>query len=79
MNFTIPGSIVNKYTLQVSRTLKTGKAFKYVVKYNQFFSQILCLKLSVLIIHWHCFQVSNVGAQLAKKNLHKKNARLLSE
>ena len=27
-HLTIPRSIVNKYTLQVSRTLKTGKAFK---------------------------------------------------
>ena len=28
INLTIPRSTVNKYTLQVSRTLKTGKAFK---------------------------------------------------
>ena len=28
INLKIPRSIVNKYTLQVSRTLKTGKAFK---------------------------------------------------
>ena len=28
INLIIPRSIVNKYTLQVSRTLKTGKAFK---------------------------------------------------
>ena len=28
INLRIPRSIVNKYTLQVSRTLKTGKAFK---------------------------------------------------
>ena len=28
INLKIPTSIVNKYTLQVSRTLKTGKAFK---------------------------------------------------
>ena len=27
-NLKIPRSIVNKYTLQVSRTLKTGKVFK---------------------------------------------------
>ena len=33
---TITRSIVNKYTLQVSRTLKTGKAFKKGLKYNQF-------------------------------------------
>ena len=28
INLKIPRSIVSKYTLQVSRTLKTGKAFK---------------------------------------------------
>ena len=37
INLKIPRSIVNKYTLQVSRTLKTGKAFKQHFKYNQFF------------------------------------------
>ena len=31
----IPRLIVNKYTLQVSRTLKTSKAFKQGLKYNQ--------------------------------------------
>ena len=46
---------------------KRGRLLNNVLKYNQFFPQILCLKLSVLIIHWHCFQVSNAGAQLAKK------------
>ena len=34
----------HKYILQVSRTLKTGKAFKQSLKYNQFFLQILCLQ-----------------------------------
>ena len=62
-----PRSIVNKYTLQVSRTLKTGKAFKWGLKYDQFFPQILCLQVNVLIIHWHCFQVSNARAHLAKR------------
>ena len=28
---------------------------------------ILCLQVSVLIIHWHCFQVSYTRAQLAKE------------
>ena len=54
---TIPRSIVKKYSLQVLRTLKTGKAFKQGLKYSQFSPQILCLQASVLIIHLHCFQV----------------------
>ena len=71
-NLTITRSIVNSYTLQVSRTLKTGKAFKQGLKYNQFFPQILRLQVSVLIIHWHCFQVSYARVQLANiLNLHK--------
>ena len=61
-------SIVNKYTLQASRTLKTGKTFKQGLKYDQFFPQILCLQVSVLIIHWHCFQESYARAHLAKIN-----------
>ena len=28
----------------------------------------LCLQLSVLIIHWHCFKVSYARAHLAKRN-----------
>ena len=65
INLTILRSIVNKNTLQVSRILKTGKAFKQGLKYNQFSHQInfLCLQVSVLIIHWHCFQVSYACAQ----------------
>ena len=66
-NLTIPRSIVNKYTLQASSTLKTGKAFKQGLKYDQFFPQILCLQVSVFIIHWHCFQESYARAHLAKK------------
>ena len=32
-----------------------------------------CLQVNVLIIHWHCFQVSYARAQLAKDiNLHQK-------
>ena len=31
IHLTIPRSIVNKYTLQVSRTLKTGKKYKLIV------------------------------------------------
>ena len=73
INFAIPRSIVHKYTLQVLRTLKTEKAFKQGLKYNQFFPHILCLQVSVLIIHWHCFQVLYARAHLAKRqNLHQK-------
>ena len=68
INLKIPRSIVNKYTLQVSRTLKTGKALKKDLKYDQFFPQILCLQASVLIIYWHCFQVSYAHAHLAKSS-----------
>ena len=68
INLTISRSIVNKYTLQVSRTLKTRKAFKQGLKYDQFFPQILCLQVSVLVIHWHCFQVSYARPHLEKRN-----------
>ena len=44
INLTIPRSIVYEYTLKVSRTLKTEKAFKQGLKYNQLFRQILCLQ-----------------------------------
>ena len=68
INLTILRSIANKYTLQVSRTLETGKAFKCGLRYNQFFPQILCLQVSILIIQWHCFQVSYASTHLAKKD-----------
>ena len=81
INLTILRSIANKYTLQVSRTLETGKAFKYGLRYNQFFPQILCLQVSILIIQWHCFQVSYARTHLAKRDkfASKKTFRLLSE
>ena len=73
INSTNSRSIVKKYSLQVLRTLKTGKAFKQGLKYSQFSPQILCLQASVLIILWHCFQVLYTRAHLAKrKNLHQK-------
>ena len=56
-NLTIPRLIVNLHILQVSRTFKTSKAIKFC-------PQILCLQVSVLVIHWHCFQVSYASAQL---------------
>ena len=41
--------------------------------HNLIDSPILCLQVSVLIIHWHCFQVSFARAQLAKDiNLYQK-------
>ena len=30
--------------------------------------QVLCLQVRVVIIHWHCFQVSYARAHLAKRN-----------
>ena len=72
INLKIPRSIVNKYTQQVSRTLKTGKAFKQGLKYNQSFPQILYLQVSVHIIHWHCFQVSYARAHKIKYLLTKR-------
>ena len=56
MHLTIPRSIVNKYTLQVSRTLKTGKALNRASNITSSPPpptppQILCLQVSVLIIH----------------------------
>ena len=70
----IPRLIVNKYTLQVSRTLKTCKAFKQGLKYNQFFPQILCLHVSVrhyslaLFSSFICMHVCN----RQKNSLHQK-------
>ena len=59
--------------------MKTRKAFKQAVKYNQFSPQILCLQVSVHIIHWHCFQVSYARAHLAKRqNLHQKGPSVKS-
>ena len=65
-------SSINVPCFKFQEHWKQGRLVNNVLKYNQFSPQILCLKLSVLIIHWHCFQVSNAGAQLAKKKLHQK-------
>ena len=52
IHLTIPRSIVNKYTLQVSRTLKTGKALNRASNITSSPPPlILCLQVSVLIIH----------------------------
>ena len=66
-NLTIPRLIVNLHILKVSRTLKTRKAMGLQMSQN-FFPQILCFQVSVLIIHWHCFQVSYSRAQLQQKS-----------
>ena len=50
------------------RTLKTRKVIKWGFKCHKFFQKILCLQVSVLIIHWHCFQVSYTLAQIKQKN-----------
>ena len=55
-NLTILRSIINLYGLQVSVSLKTYKAMKLGIECTNFFSQILCLQMSVLIIHGYCFQ-----------------------
>ena len=60
INLTISKSFVSKFTLQVSRTFKTGKAFKQGLQYNQFFPEILSLPGSVPIIH---LRVSRSNAQ----------------
>ena len=44
INSTIPRSIVKKYSVQVLRTLKTGKAFKQGLKYGQCSPQICVYK-----------------------------------
>ena len=43
---------------------------------SQILSQILCLQVIVLIIHWHYFKVSYARAQrLQKKKLHMQTIR----
>ena len=59
--------VISLYGLQVSRSLKTRKAIKSGLQCTTFFSQILCLQVSVLIIHGHCIQLSFSRAQLSKK------------
>ena len=67
-NLTISKLIINLYGLQVSMSLKTYKAIKLGIECINIFSQILCLQMSVLIIHGYCFQVSYARAQLKQKN-----------
>ena len=66
-NLSISRFVISLYGLQVSRSLKTRKAIKSGLQCTTFFSQILCLQVSVLIIHRHCIQLSFSRAQLSKK------------
>ena len=66
-NLTISRSIINLYGLQVSMSLKTYKTIKLGIECTNFFSQISCLQVSVLIIHGYCFQVSNARERLWKR------------
>ena len=40
---------------------------KMGLQISQIFPQTLCLQVSILIIHWHRFQVSYAGTQLKQK------------
>ena len=66
-NLSILRFVISLYGLQVSRSLKTRKAIKSGLQCTTFFSQILCLQVSVLIIHGHCPQLSFSRAQFSKK------------
>ena len=66
-NLSISSFVISLYGLQVSRSLKTCKTIKSGPQCTTFFSQILCLQVSVLIIHGHCIQLSFSRAQLSKK------------
>ena len=79
-NLSILRFVISLYGLQVSRSLKTRKVIKSGLQCTTFFSQILCLQVSVLIIHGHCIQLSFSRAQLSKKFICiKQNAQLLSK
>ena len=65
-NLTTERSIINLYGLLVKMSLKTYKAIKLGIECTNFFYLILCLQMSVLIIHGYCFHVSY--AQLKQKN-----------
>ena len=68
-NLSISRFVISLYGLQVSRSLKTRKAIKSGLQCTTFFSQILCLQVSVLIIHGHCIQLSFSRAQLLSVSL----------
>ena len=54
-NLSISRFVISLYGLQVSRSLKTFKTIKSGLQCTTFLSQILCLQVSVLIIHVYCF------------------------
>ena len=66
-NLSISKFVISLYGLQVSRSLKTRKEIKSGLQCTTFLSQILCLQVSVLIIHVYCFLLSCPRAQLSKK------------
>ena len=66
-NLSISSFVISLYGLQVSRSLKICKTIKSGLQCTTFFSPILCLQVSVLIIHGHCIQLSFSRAQLSKK------------
>ena len=66
-NLSILRFVISLYGLQVSRSLKTFKTIKSGLQCTTFLSQILCLQVSVLIIHVYCFLLSCPRAQLSKK------------
>lgn len=43
------------------------KTIYWDFKCHKIFSQSLCLQMSVLVIHWHCFQISYAGSQVSFK------------
>ena len=79
-NLAISSLIITLYGLQVSMSLKAYKSIKLGIECTNFFYQILCLQMSVLIIHGYCFHVSYAMRNLSEKIICiKQNARLLSE
>ena len=46
--------------------MKKGKQFIGALNVK-LFSQSLGLQMSVLVIHWHCFQISYAGSQVSFK------------
>ena len=71
-NLAISGLIINLYGLQVSMSLRTYRSIKLGIECTNFFYQILCLQMSILIIHGYCFHVSYARAQLKRKtHLHQ--------
>ena len=67
-NLSISRFVISLYGLQVSRSLKTFKTIKSGLQCTTFLSQILCLQVSVLIIHVYCFLLSCPRAQLSKNS-----------